>query len=190
VKRFWVVCAVLATSFLSARAEDSSKRARVQELFAVMHISQMTDAIVASVRKQMDTSVRSMPGMEHATPEQSRLLNEYEGKVLAMVNDTVSWKVLEPQMADLYAATYSDDEINGLLAFYKGPVGQALLAKTPELTQKSLEISQSRLLALQPQVNELMKNFVRDFSAASQPPSGADKGVSPPKAAPTPAPSH
>ena len=128
-----------------ARADDASKRAKVVELFRVMHVNQMAEQITSSVRQQMEMSMQSVPGAGQMNAEQKRLVDDYQAKVMAMVNENMSWKALEPQMIELYTSTYSEAEIEGILAFYKGPVGQSMLAKTPELTQKSMAITNAKL---------------------------------------------
>lgn len=164
----WVL--LLCTLSLSARADDVSKRAKVEELFTVMKLSEMTERMTAAVRQQIDTALRSTPGMQQITPAQKQLLADYENRSMALANASVGWKALEPEMIDLYASTYTEQEIDGILAFYKSPVGQALLAKTPELTTKSLQITQTKLVALQPKMNELMQDFMRQFAAAGASP--------------------
>lgn len=115
MKRCWILGLVLMVGLLPARADDATKRAKVQEFFAVVHISQLTGSIVDNVRKQMDAAMRSTPGMDKLTPEQSRLLNDCEAKVMTLADEAVSWKALEPQMIDLYASTCDEAEIDGLL---------------------------------------------------------------------------
>lgn len=186
MKRYWVGVLMLGLAALPAKADEASKRAKVEELFTVMHVSQMSDQIVAAVQKQMQASLHSRPGMDQLTPDQTRVVNEYEGKIMTLVNNSVSWKVLEPDMVNLYATTYSESEIEGILAFYKGPVGQVMLAKSPELTQKSMQISRTRLGALQPQITAMMDDFTKQFAAAAGQP--ATKPAPDTKQAPAPAP--
>ncbi len=158
-----LVCAAMS---VPARADDASKRAKVQELFNVMHVDRMTEQITSVVRKQLEASMRGLPGLAQATPEQKKLLSDYETRVMDLVDTNVSWKVLEPQMVQLYQSTYSEGEIDGILAFYKSPVGQSMLAKTPELTQKSMEITQGKLAGLQPQITEISQEFSKQYAAA------------------------
>ena len=167
-----------------ARADDASKRAKVVELFQVMHVNRMTEQITDSVHKQMELSMRSVPGAGNMNAEQKRLLEEYEGKVMAIVKDNMSWTVLEPQMVALYSSTYSEGEIDGILAFYKGAVGQSLLAKTPELTEKSMALTSGKLVTLQPQISAMSQEFVRKYEAAAGAPAKAGTGSTGASAAP------
>jgi hypothetical protein len=42
----------------------------------------------------------------------------------------------------LYDEVYSEEQITGILAFYKSPAGQAFLNKMPLLVSKSMEMRQ------------------------------------------------
>lgn len=172
MKRISAVLVVLLASsaVLPARADDASKRAKVVELFQVLHVNRLTEQITSSVRNQMQASMRTLPGGGQMTPAQKKIVDDYQNKVMALVNQDMSWKVLEPQMIALYTSTYSEQEIEGILSFYKSPTGQAMLAKTPELTEKSMAISQGKLMALQPKISALSQDFARQFAAAQAPP--------------------
>lgn len=164
-------------SAMPARADDASKRAKVEELFAVLRVNRITEQIASSVRKQMEASLQGIPGMSQPTPAQKKVVDDYEAKIMALVNENMGWKVLEPQMLQLYSDTYSEQEIDGILAFYKSPVGHKMLEKSPELTQKSMAISQEKLMALQPQINAYSQEFSRQFAAAQTPPAQPATGA-------------
>ncbi len=188
----WIVVATLLCAFsLQARADEASKRAKVEQLFTVMKIDQMSNQILNSVRRQMTNMSRSLPDGQQMTPEQRRLLTEFQTKVLNLVQQQVSWKALEPEMITLYANAYSEAEIDGLINFYKSPVGQAMLAKAPELAEKSVGISQGKLAGLQPQIQQLSQQFGEKFRAAGAPPASSSPapGKAPAPSA-TPSPSH
>lgn len=52
--------------------------------------------------------------------------------------------------ADAYARTFSEQELTQILAFQRSPVGQAMRAKTPELTRNVL----SSMAMLMPQIQQ------------------------------------
>lgn len=189
----WVVgVATLCLMVPSLRAQDdAAKRAKVEQLFTVMRLDHTMDQLLAGIRQQTTRMMSTMPGFEQMTPEQKRLVDDYESKVMALVTENIGWKAMEPEMIKLYAATYSDQEIDGLLTFYKSPVGQTMLDKTPELTSKSLQITQTKAMALQPKVQALMSEFAKQFAAAapaaSKPEAGKpDASKAPEKPAGTP----
>lgn len=65
----------------------------------------------------------------------------------------------------LYAKTYSETKIDGILAFYKSPAGQAMLARTPELTTGSMQIVQARMVDIQPKLKVMQDEFMKQLMA-------------------------
>jgi hypothetical protein len=165
MKRWIAVLVVLLAVAPGARADDASKRAKVQELFVTMHMDRMMSQIMDMVMKQTRQVTQGMPGADKMTPEQMKLVEQFQAKVEGMVNETLGWKALEPDYIKLYADTYSEEEIDGILTFYKSPVGQTLLAKTPELTAKSGAIVQAKMVDFQPKMKALMEDFMKQVEA-------------------------
>ena len=54
----------------------------------------------------------------------------------------------------VYADTFTEEELKGLISFYKSPVGQKFIEKTPELMKRSMELSQKRM---QPFIQNMVK---------------------------------
>ena len=74
----------------------------------------------------------------------------------------MTWAKLEPTVIQIYRETYTQAEIDGLIAFYKSPVGQASVAKTPQVMRRSLEASQKQMQAFLPRLQEAMKQVIEE----------------------------
>lgn len=57
---------------------------------------------------------------------------------------------LYDQLVVVYMDSYTEEEIDAILAFYNTPVGKKMVATTPEITQKSMQIGQQWGMQLQP----------------------------------------
>lgn len=170
----WTVVLTLALAFASsAHADDASRLAKTRELFVVMRMQRTIQQTMDIMLKQIHQMTESMPGAGQLTPEQKKLTEEFQQKVEALVLSQLGWKAVEPAYVELYAKTFSEEEIDGLLAFYKSTVGQTLLEKTPELTTEAGAISQARMIKLQPQMNELMLDFMKRLKATTTAPKPA-----------------
>lgn len=95
MKRCMMMLVVLVLAAVPvAHADEASKQAKVQDLFATMHMDrmmdQMMDAITASVRQNMST----IPGMDQMTPEQKKLVDDFMVRVLTVAKDSVGWSAL------------------------------------------------------------------------------------------------
>jgi hypothetical protein len=50
---------------------------------------------------------------------------------------------LNDEVARLYTADFSEQELKDILAFYKSPVGQKLLEKQPQVIDNSMKFAQT-----------------------------------------------
>jgi len=165
----WVVvlAAVLAVAPCYAQDKDAAKRAKVEELMTTMHVDSMMDQMTAMAKAQVEQSTQGMPAAETMTPTQKKILADYQEKSLDLVMGTVSYKAVKPEMVKLYVDTFTDEEIEGITAFYKSPTGQALLKKTPELMSAMMQFMQGRIADLQPKLKALTDQLSKDMAAAA-----------------------
>jgi hypothetical protein len=62
-------------------------------------------------------------------------------------------------MVDVYASTFTADELRGMIAFFKTPVGQKWIEKQPEVQEKTMQKMQELIMSAQPQIMNLLKQF-------------------------------
>jgi len=167
---------------ITLHADDASKQAKVRELFALLHVEHISDQIRSSVMNQTAGIPKQLFGPD-ISPANKAKFDVLQEKILQTVDAQVGWRVLEPQYVRLYTDAYTEEEINGIVAFYKTPAGAAMIAKSPELSAKSIQLVQSKMAAVQPQLKQMVEDFVRDTKPTSAPPS-ANPATPPPASKP------
>ena len=167
----------------SLHADEASKQAKVRELFALLHVDRVSEQIKGNVMKQTATIPQQLfpTGL---SPENKTKFDVFQQKVGQLVDAQIDWKVLEPQYVQLYAQTYTEDELNGIVAFYKTPAGAAMIAKSPQLSLKSTDLIQSKMTAIQPQLKQLLDDFLRETHPAAAPSPAPSAAPSAPPATP------
>jgi hypothetical protein len=161
----FVISLLLAASLLpapQAHGDAASKERKIQELLTIMHFEDTNRRMVQAEEVRIENESREQLTGVTLEPDQKESYDKFQRQVVNLLRESASWKVLEPDFIKLYADTYSEEEIDGILAFYHSPVGQAMLAKTPELTEKSIEISRHRMAALEPKIQRLVDQFMSE----------------------------
>ena len=146
---------------LAARADEASRRAKAEEMVTLLHMDTLMKQMMDAMEKQVSTSVRQMAPGNNLTPQQQAKLDEYNKKVFALIESQMGWKAIEPDILDLYAKTFTDEELDGILAFYKSPAGISMVEKLPGLTTQAMQLTQSRMVALQPQLKQMLVDFAK-----------------------------
>ena len=177
MKRFTLLLVLVLCLPLTARADEASRRVKAQEMVILLHMDTLMQQMMDTMQKQMSSNLRQLCACDKtATPQQQALLDDFTKKAFALVESRMGWKSLEPEILDLYARTFNDEELDGMLAFYKSPAGVSMITKMPTITTQAAQISQSKMSALIPEMQKMIQDFAKAESDAA--PASANSGKS------------
>ena len=144
---------------LAFGADEASDRARLAaDLLDAMNmeaqVSQSFEAAKAAIPAQMKQMQSFLPagpnGEKRGLPtEQTEKMMD---RMLGMIATEMSWEKVKADYVALYADTFTADELEELLAFYRSAAGKSFVAKQPLLTRKSVAMSQKSMLRLMPKI--------------------------------------
>jgi len=132
-----------------ARADEASKNAKIEELLKLSNVdrmmSQMTDQMKAMTSAQFN-------GM-NLSAEDRKASQEMQDRIVALIVER--WGKMKPMLVKAYADTYTEEEVDGILTFYRSPAGQAMLQKMPALMQRSMALGQQMIAELMPEIQKM-----------------------------------
>ena len=143
--RFVVLLLVLAPAVF---ADQASKDAKIDEMLALVNADALMKQVFEQMNRQMDTMVKTLADQYKIPAEKRGDLAAVTKKMTDILVEDLSWARMKPIYIRIYEDVYTEEELDGLLAFYKSPVGQSFLKKTPVIMQKSVESVQG----LMPQI--------------------------------------
>lgn len=147
----------------AAPATDAS----LKELMEVSEMRKLADTIPAQVSSSMDVLVQQTLQGKEPTQRQQQAIDTMKKRFSALMAAEFSYEKLEAQYLPLYRETFSDEEVAGLIAFYKTPAGQAVIHKMPTLMTNIMQMQQKILMPLMPKVQEIANSFANEMKEAS-----------------------
>jgi hypothetical protein len=183
-----VLAAALATTLAATPLYAQNARpteASVRKLLAAAHL----DALLGATSKQVEASLRA--GMKREiegqplNAKQLSIMDGMQEKMVAIMNEELDWTRMQDHVVELYRDTFTQQEVNGMLAWYNSPTGKAVVAKEPLIMQKVTDETQRRVRDMVPRLMQLQKETAAQLKAAASPPEASD---GPPAAPPAPAP--
>jgi hypothetical protein len=132
--------------------------AKAEEFLRVSHTEQMLSQTMSSVLNQTKSGAMQQMFGVTLTPEQTKQSEELQSKLVTILTNALSWEKIKPIYVKLYADTYTEQEMDGIIAFYKSPAGEAMLAKTPVIMTKSNELVQQLMATAMPEIQKLIKD--------------------------------
>jgi uncharacterized protein len=148
------MCAVVP----AIHADDASKAAKVEEFFKVSHTEEMLNQTLSMALNQTKSGVLEQMLDIKQTPEQQKSLEAMQDKMTAILSNALSWEKIKPIFIKVYADAFTEPELDGLIAFYKSPAGQAMIAKTPAIMMKSNQLIQQQMAPAMAEIQKLVKD--------------------------------
>lgn len=149
--------------------------ASIKQLLTISEAHKTVDAILAQMENRMNQFAQQAVRGGKITPDQQKTLNKMNGKIAALLKDELNWNKMEPFYIKLYKDTFTQEEVNGIINFYKTPAGQAVLKKMPVLVQNSLVETQNRLRAIAPKIQQIQQEFAAEIKAQQEKEQGKAK---------------
>ncbi|MDA0989141.1 MAG: DUF2059 domain-containing protein [Verrucomicrobia bacterium] len=151
MKRTMTLVIVIAMA-VSARAGDAERRALAEELLNAMDMQANIERSFAMVKDMIPQQMASLGG---ATDLNTADVQGQTETILNVVMEAMNWDALKEDYIAIYAETFTEVELQGVVDFYTSAAGRRFLEKQPELMRRSMEISQRQMLALIPKIQAM-----------------------------------
>jgi hypothetical protein len=158
---FVALTMTLSASALASQPTDAS----VRELLKVTESQKLVDASEAQMDSVMRATMQQAFKGQTVTPDIQESLDDMRGKMIALMRQEMRWDVLEPKFLDIYKQSFSQAEVDGMLAFYKSETGRAVIAKMPVVMQHTMQMMQQMMLALMPKLQAVQKETMAEVKA-------------------------
>ena len=153
---------VFASLAYCAPASEES----IDRLLAGAKVEKLLDTMLVNVDQVMRRSMEaSMPGQQ-LSPEQRRVIDATATSFVQVMREEMTWDKLRPLYVQIYQESFTQEEIDGLIAFYESPAGVAFVDKMPFVMQKSMSIMQSRMAPMMEKMKAAMKEAIAEPKAA------------------------
>jgi len=136
-----------------APADHTSRQAKAAELVTLLHTDRMVGQISEGLKRQLADQGQHAIGLNPTSDSKAKLADA-EKKLADTIDAQVGWSVLGPAFTEIYAKTFTEEQMDGIIAFYKSPAGAAFLANTPVVNQQIQQIVKPRLDQLQAQLRK------------------------------------
>jgi hypothetical protein len=135
-----------------------------------------TRKLVDSVMKQMDMLL--FEAIAQATKGQQvpeKIQNDidrHRSEMTSLMKELLDWKKLEPIYVRIYQKSFTQAEVDGMIAFYKTPAGQAMINKMPAVMQNSIDEVQQLMGPVMEKIQQTQQEVAAAMKTEAKPKSG------------------
>jgi hypothetical protein len=159
-----IVVLIGSTTAIAAPASENS----IRQLLAITQAKKLLDGVRNQFDLQMNNAVQQSLKGRAPTANQQLAITNMKNKMVALLQEQLTWEKFEPIYLSLYKESFTEEEIAGMLSFYQSPAGQAVINKMPVLMQKTMLEVQAIMSRLAPQMEKIQRSFAADMAAAGK----------------------
>ncbi len=149
-KRTITTCmAVAAITFAGSAAWAAAPSdAAIDELLEVMRLREQTSKMLDAMNQEFAQNAsmfaqKSGAAEDAAVQQRMQTMQQQMGQIL---REEMAWEKVRPVYRQVYKESLTAEEVAGMLAFYRTPVGQSVLQKQPQITERAMQISREQIL--------------------------------------------
>jgi hypothetical protein len=155
----WTLMCGSAAPANNAPASDAS----IREMLELTNAQQMLAGMKGQMNAMMNTAMQNATKGQTVTPERQAVLDRMAAKMSAVVTDILNWDDLLPIYMRTYRDSFTQDEIDGVIKFYKSPAGRAYLKKLPLVMQNLMGEMQGFMKTVQDKMQAVQKESMQEL---------------------------
>jgi len=123
--------------------------------------------MLTAVEAQMDGMMKSMSQQvtkgAPVTPEQQKVQDAFREKIIAIYKQEMTWEKLEPMFIQIYSDTLSQDDVDGMIAFFQSTSGQSYVRKMPAIMQQTMGAMQKLMGPMMVKLQQAGKEMAEEM---------------------------
>jgi hypothetical protein len=126
-----------------AQGTQPASTASIEKLLEVTETRQMYDASMKEMSKMIE---KAMAGtLKRLPPEKQTQLKQVISDIDKLMQKEANWGKMKPLYMQIYKETFTQQEVDDLMAFYQTPSGKSFVRKQPVVLQKMTALTQEKM---------------------------------------------
>jgi len=147
-----LACCVAVLAHFSV-AQPATTRQKVERILELTN----PDSVVLELVSQVDGMMKQI--QPTPTPQQKARRQEALDKIAKLAKERVA--KTRPELIKAYTETFTEQELDGMLAFYETPAGRATVTKIPAINTRMAGLIQTEINALGPEINKIAEDALK-----------------------------
>jgi len=174
IKRTVIALALICSAAFAADTKPST--ASIQELLKATESHKLLDSVTAQVDGMMKNMMAQATQGQAPSPTQAKAFESMQSKMAGLMKEEMSWEKYEPMFVQIYSESFTQDEIDSMIAFYRTPGGQAVIKKMPMVMQHTMQMVQKQMGPLMQKIQAIAQETHAELQAATPAPTAATPG--------------
>jgi hypothetical protein len=137
-------------------------------MMAVMQLQALLEQALKGMNEGMTKGMeqglqKSIEGKE-LSAAQKTAVEDFRKKFSATMKEELSFAKVRDIYLQSYRDTFTQDEVNAIIAFYRSPAGKAILEKNPAAMTKASGLMEARISPLSLKLQSMLEDFIKSLA--------------------------
>jgi len=154
-----------ATPAASVPAADRPTDDSIRQLLQI----QKAQSVLAQVSKQIDATFAATLNQQlqdkTLSEEDHQRIQAAQDRLKVLTGKVLTWENMEPMYLKIYGDSFTQSEVDSMIAFYSSPAGQAVVAKLPLVAQNTMAAMHEQMKSIMPQAQQIAKDTATEINS-------------------------
>jgi uncharacterized protein len=157
--RIFLALLLILVSAAVWAADTEPTEASVRQLLEIMQLHKSLDSIAAQMDKMMEIAAAQAAQGGSLPPSGQKSIERCRADLHEVIRDDFSWDKMESIYVQIYQKTFTQREVDAMIAFYKTPMGQSIVAKLSVAMRDSQEQTMQRMSPMTQRIQEMQQEI-------------------------------
>ena len=149
-------------------AGNPPSEASVKQLLEVMQAHKMLDATMAQMSAFMKQMMEQATQGQKITPQIQKDIDRRQSEMMNTFKEVLDWNKLEPMYVRVYQKSFTQQELDGMIGFYKTIAGQAVINKMPVVMQNTMSEMQQMMQPMLQRMRQQQQEVLAEIKAENE----------------------
>ena len=157
-----VIGMLMCASAFAANTSPASD-ASIRQMLELTNAQQMLTDMKGQMTAMMSSTMQNATKGQALTPDRQAIIDRMSAKMSSVLSDALNWDTLLPLYLRTYRESFTQDEIDGVIRFYKSAAGQAYIKKLPLVMQNIMREIPEMMKPAQEKMTAIQKETLREL---------------------------
>ena len=166
MKKILALVGIMLVSF-TVFAETKPSDSSLNELLSITDSQKLIDNMWPQMDAMLKNSAKQALGETVLNEEQQKISEKTHEKMASLFKEEFAYDKMKPMIIKIYKDAFSQDEIDGMITFYKSKAGKAVIKKMPLVMQSTMENVQAQMTQIVPKLQKIQQDSINEIKAKS-----------------------
>jgi uncharacterized protein len=157
-----LLCTLLSAGAAAANNAPASD-ASIRQLLELTNAQQTLAGVKGQMSTLMNNAMQNAMQGQTLTPKRQAIVDRMATQMSAAMGEMLNWDNLMPMYLRIYRDSFTQDEIDGVIKFYKSPAGQAYVKKLPVVMQSVMREMQGFMKPALEKIQAIQKESLQEL---------------------------